>query len=89
MDGFSGHSASARRIYKGIMMTNSNRTRLIQVMLMTPVFFSSVSWAATELGEIVVTAERRTESIQNVPLSVAAIGGGDVNLGKIVLLAHA
>jgi len=68
------------------MMTNSNRTRLIQVMLMTPVFFSSVSWAATELGEIVVTAERRTESIQNVPLSIAAIGGGDVNLGKIVVL---
>jgi iron complex outermembrane receptor protein len=63
-------------------MTRYNRTRLIQAMLMTPACFSSVSLAAP-LEEIVVTAERRSESIQDVPLSVAAISGDDVRPGKI------
>ena len=63
-------------------MTRYNRTRLIQAMLMTPACFSSVALAAP-LEEIVVTAERRSESIQDVPLSVAAISGDDVRPGKI------
>ena len=30
------------------------------------------------LEEIIVTAQRRTENLQNVPLSVVAVGGGVV-----------
>jgi iron complex outermembrane receptor protein len=35
------------------------------------------------IEEVVVTAERRAQSIQDVPLSVAAISGEDVRVGKI------
>lgn len=66
-------------------MGNRNLTRLIQATLMTPVFFSTVS-VATELEEIVVTAERRVQNIQDVPLSIAAIAGDDVNIGKVTEL---
>ncbi len=38
---------------------------------------------AQGLEEVLVTAERRSESVQDVPLSVAAIGGSDVRTGKI------
>ncbi|SEN55359.1 iron complex outermembrane recepter protein [Sphingomonas gellani] len=31
-----------------------------------------------DLGEVVVTAERRSENLQRVPVSVAVIGGGDL-----------
>ncbi|WP_444928437.1 TonB-dependent receptor [Microbulbifer sp. SSSA002] len=39
--------------------------------------------ATYEIEEVVVTAEKRTKSIQDVPMSVAAIGGDDVGIGKI------
>lgn len=38
---------------------------------------------AFEIEEIVVTAEKRAKSIQDVPMSVAAIGGDDVGIGKV------
>jgi iron complex outermembrane receptor protein len=63
-------------------MSNRYRIRLIQATLLLPVLLPGAS-VATELEEIVVTAERRTQSIQDVPLSVAAIGGDDVRLGKV------
>ena len=34
--------------------------------------------AAADLGDIVVTAERRSENLQRVPLSVAVVGGSDL-----------
>jgi iron complex outermembrane receptor protein len=49
---------------------------------MLPALYSSLSMAV-QLEEVVVTAERRSQSIQDVPLSVAAIGGDDVRLGKV------
>jgi iron complex outermembrane receptor protein len=44
---------------------------------------SSAIVQAQVLEEVVVTAERRSQSIQDVPLSVAAIGGDDITVGKI------
>lgn len=39
--------------------------------------------AQTQLEEVLVTAEKRSQSIQDVPLSVAALSGDDVEVGKI------
>ena len=64
-------------------MRNVQKTKLVQAMLVAPVFCSGVALAQQQLEEVIVTAERRTTSIQDVPLSVAAIGGDDVRVGKI------
>ena len=64
-------------------MNQLKRKKIVQAMLLAPMFFSSASFAQQRLEEIIVTAERRTTSIQDVPLSVAAIGGDDVRMGKI------
>jgi iron complex outermembrane recepter protein len=56
--------------------------KLVQAMLVLPVFCSGML-TAQELEEVLVTAERRTESIQEVPLSVAVVGGNDIQVGKI------
>lgn len=37
-----------------------------------------------ELGEIVVTARKRAESIQNVPVSISVVGAGDIQQRGIV-----
>ena len=46
------------------------------------VFLSCVLWAAPamseQLEEVIVTAQKRAEDIQDVPLSVTAIGGDDI-----------
>jgi len=63
-------------------MNNRILTKLIQSTFVAPVFFPAVA-VATELEEIVVTAERRSQSIQDVPLSVAAISGADIDIGKV------
>ena len=64
-----------------------NRT-LLRALLVASAFTAHVSVAQdTEeyagIEEIVVTAEKREQSIQDIPLSVAAIGGDDVRIGKI------
>jgi iron complex outermembrane receptor protein len=64
-------------------MRNYQKTKLVQAMLVAPVFCSGVALAQQQLEEVIVTAERRSTSIQDVPLSVAAIGGDDVRVGKI------
>lgn len=63
-------------------MNNYGRKKLVQAMLVAPVFFTDVAMSQ-QLEEVLVTAERRSRSIQDVPLSVAAIGGSDVRMGKI------
>ena len=63
-------------------MIKCKRNRLFHAMLMAPVMFSGLAHAQV-IEEVLVTAERRSQSIQDVPLSVAAIGGDDVTVGKI------
>ncbi|WP_116367001.1 TonB-dependent receptor [Parahaliea mediterranea] len=41
------------------------------------------AYAQPQLEEVIVTAEKRSQSIQDVPLSVAAVDGGNVEVGKI------
>ncbi|GAB3273250.1 TonB-dependent receptor [Parahaliea aestuarii] len=41
------------------------------------------AYAQPQLEEVIVTAEKRSQSIQDVPLSVAALDGGNVEVGKI------
>ncbi len=58
---------------------------LAAMVSLVPFLLPAVS-VAQQLEELVVTAERRSESIQDIPLSVAAIGGDDITVGKIAVL---
>jgi iron complex outermembrane receptor protein len=44
---------------------------------------AAASTQAFQIEEIVVTAEKREQSIQDVPMSVAAISGDDIGIGKV------
>ncbi len=55
--------------------------RTIYSILLTPLLVAPV-WGQ-QLEEVIVTAERRAQSLQEVPLSVVAISGEDVAPGKI------
>jgi iron complex outermembrane receptor protein len=59
-----------------------------RTLLLAPLAATALSTPllAQELEEVIVTAERRSQSIQDVPLSVSAISGEDVAPGKIVNL---
>ncbi|MBN7798220.1 TonB-dependent receptor [Parahaliea mediterranea] len=48
-----------------------------------PLAFAVTHAAQAQLEEVVVTAEKRSQSIQDVPLSVAALSGSDIEVGKI------
>lgn len=63
-------------------MRNNRRKQIVQAMLVAPVFCSGVA-LAQQLEEVLVTAEKRSQNIQDVPLSVAAIGGNDIRVGKV------
>ena len=63
-------------------MSKTRNQKLVQAMLVAPFLCSGVA-LAQELEEVLVTAEKRSESIQDVPLSVAAIGGNDIRVGKV------
>jgi len=74
------------------MIRNYKWYRFVQVALMGTVLVSGVSLAqegeeTLEIEEVIVTAEKRAQNIQDVPLSVAAIGGNDIRLGKIANLS--
>lgn len=59
------------------MTTNNGVTRRKILTVITLVFFSSASLfvQAAELEEIIVTAQKRAESLQDVPLSVTTLAG--------------
>lgn len=65
-------------------MRNCKKNMLVPTILisLSAVFFSDLT-VAQVIEEVLVTAERRTQNIQDVPLSVAAIAGADIWLGKI------
>lgn len=52
------------------------------ISLLVPVLHPA-GVAAQQLEEVIITAERRSQNIQEVPLSVAAIGGDELALGKV------
>ncbi len=59
----------------------NTRLPIILISLLA-LLFSSLSMAQV-LEEILVTAQKRAQNIQDVPLSVAAIGEADIQIGKI------
>lgn len=66
-----------------------NSKFLIAAFVPALVLFAAVDVQAQEMEgieEITVTAEKRAQSIQDVPLSVAAISGDDIRVGKITEL---
>ena len=63
-------------------MQSFQQKALAATVSLVPVLLPAVSMGQ-QLEEVVVTAERRSQSIQDVPLSVAAIGGDDITVGKI------
>ncbi len=64
------------------MTTNALRIA-IHALAVLPLALPTVASAQQQLEEVVVTAERRAQSIQDVPLSVAALAGDDIEVGKI------
>ncbi|MEQ8803118.1 MAG: TonB-dependent receptor plug domain-containing protein, partial [Haliea sp.] len=64
------------------MKTNTLRNA-IHALAVLPLALPMVASAQQQLEEVVVTAERRAQSIQDVPLSVAALAGDDIEVGKI------
>ena len=69
------------------MLGNYQKNRRVPIVLisLSTILLSSLSMAQV-LEEVVVTAERRIQNIQEVPLSVAAIGEADIRIGKITNL---
>ena len=72
-------------------MRNATLAAAIAMALPLPAAFAQETPASTEtLGEIIVTAQRRSENIQDVPISVSALegerlsamfeGGGDIQV---------
>ncbi|MBA6413301.1 TonB-dependent receptor [Parahaliea sp. F7430] len=66
-------------------MTHPKHLAVIPAFALLPLAlaFQSTAVAAPQLEEVVVTAEKRAQSIQEVPLSVVALAGSDIEVGKI------
>ena len=47
-------------------------------ILVVPFMVSSIPTYSAELEEIVVTAQKRSESLQEVPISIVAFSGDDI-----------
>lgn len=70
------------------------RGNLLSVAVVTTFAASTAAWAADdvpsvepELAKVVVTAQRRAESIEDVPMSIAALSGGQLEARGITDLA--
>ncbi len=48
---------------------------IVAILLSTPLYAQEADDSETGIGEIVVTAQRREENLQNVPISVSAFSG--------------
>ncbi|PLW84176.1 hypothetical protein CWI75_02170 [Kineobactrum sediminis] len=64
-------------------MKNNKLRIAISALVLLPASLPMMASAQQQLEEVVVTAERRAQSIQDVPLSVAALAGSDIEVGKI------
>lgn len=62
-------------------MKKIDKKSLATAIALVPVLAASA--VVAQIEEIVVTAEKRSQSIQDVPLSVAALAGDDIGVGKI------
>lgn len=51
---------------------------LLQAAALTGAVTSSITWAQTALEEVIVTAQKREQSLQDAPLAVTAFGAKDV-----------
>lgn len=52
--------------------------RWIALQLYAVCLFSAASLQAQQLEEVLVTATKRTESLQDVPISVAVVSGAEL-----------
>ncbi|TCO76674.1 TonB-dependent receptor [Chromatocurvus halotolerans] len=57
--------------------------RTLSALALAPLATATLVAAQPQLEEVLVTAERRTQSINDVPLSVVALSGSDIEVGKI------
>ena len=64
-------------------MTHSRLRIAIHTLAAVPFALPLLAQAQQQLEEVLVTAEKREQSIQDVPLSVAALAGDDIEVGKI------
>jgi iron complex outermembrane receptor protein len=59
---------------------------LLRALTLPVLATAGLAAAQPQLEEVLVTAEKRTQSINDVPLSVAALAGDDIEVGKITNL---
>ena len=64
-------------------MRHSKLRLAIHTLAIVPFALPLLANAQQQLEEVLVTAEKREQSIQDVPLSVAALAGNDIEVGKI------
>ncbi len=64
-------------------MKNRCRGRYTLVLLPLTLAVSEMVYSQPQLEEVIVTAEKRSQSIQDVPLSVASFDGDGIEVGKI------
>ena len=69
----------ARRTYAALLLTTT--------MLATPAFAQTApADAAAPEGEIIVTAQKRSENLQNVPISIQALGSAKLDQHQVASL---
>ncbi len=56
--------------------------------LAAPALYSGVALAETTIEEVVVTATRRAESIQDIPINISALSGQDLERNNVTDLAE-
>lgn len=70
------------RLFRGIALAGVAATSIFAA---TPAFAQeSQAETAVPEGEIVVTATKRAESLQSIPISVSAIGGDTLSKSRVV-----
>ena len=67
-------------------MTISFRIFIANTAALSILSFASQSFAATQLEEIIVTAQKRAESLQDVPISMTAISGDKIQQASMQTL---
>ena len=80
-------TASAHRLFGGGKIVKNNRSVILQSVFLAAfgsLFFASSVVAQTTLEEIVVTATKREESLQDAPVAVSVISGDVLDRAGVV-----
>ena len=72
---------------RSILRGGSGLTAIMSIQLLMPAFAGAQELAAVEApggGEIIVTAQKRAESVNHVPMSITAVSGSDLQAKGVI-----